>query len=231
MRNLSKTLFLNTITCPTLGWELRNEDISGQDTLAPKTMGEKFRVEQGLDIGRRARTMYSASILVEEKDTEKAAAATRQAMEDPNILTIFEGAFLVNGTAARADVLFRDGAGWRLLEVKSSINDRAEYIDDMAYTAMVLSQAGLEITQVSLLLISKDFRLGMDNSQLFVEVDHTEEVLIHAEGFRQIWQDIIEETSRSKSLNRYSSLYVASALYFPSAREKGSKITCSKSPG
>ena len=80
MRNLSKTLFLNTITCPTLGWELRHEDISGQDTLAPKTMGEKFRVEQGLEIGRRARSMYTAGILVEEINMEKAAAATRQAI-------------------------------------------------------------------------------------------------------------------------------------------------------
>ena len=198
MRNLSKTLFLNTITCPTLGWELRHEDISGQDTLAPKTMGEKFRVEQGLEIGRRARSMYTAGILVEEINMEKAAAATRQAIEDPKIATIFEGAFLVDGTAARADILFRDGAGWHLLEVKSSANDRAEYVDDMAYTVMVLSQAGMEVTRASLLLISKDFRLGMNNDQLFVEVDHTEEVLIHAEGFRQIWQDIIEESSRSQ---------------------------------
>ena len=198
MRNLSKTLFLDTITCPTLGWELRHEDIGGQDTLAPKTMGQKFRVEQGMDIGRRARSMYTDGLLVEEMDMEKAASATRQAMEDPNVLTIFEGAFLVDGTATRADILIRNGAGWRMLEVKSSANDRAEYIDDMAYTAMVISQAGLEITQASLLLISKEFRLGMDNQQLFVEVDHTEEVLIRAEALRQIWPNIIEESSRSQ---------------------------------
>lgn len=198
MRNLSKTLFLNTITCPTLGWELRNEDTTVQDSLAPKTIGEKFRVEQGLEIGRRARSLYTAGLLIEEKDMEKAVAATRQAMEDPNVSTIFEGAFLVDGTAARADVLIRNGASWGLLEVKSSANDRGDYIDDMAYTAMVLSQAGLAITQASLLLISKDFRLGMDNQQLFVEVDHTEEVLIRAEAFRQIWPNIIEESSRSQ---------------------------------
>ncbi|PKB73665.1 MAG: hypothetical protein BZY75_00630 [SAR202 cluster bacterium Io17-Chloro-G7] len=198
MRNLSKTLFLNTITCPTLGWELRNEDIIDQDLQAPKTRGELFRVEQGLEIGSRARTLYPTGLLIEEKDMDKAAASTRQAMADPSNRIIFEAAFRVDGTAARADVLIRDGAGWRLVEVKSSANDRGNYIDDMAYTVMVLSQARIEITQASLLLISKDYRLGMSNSDLFVEVDHTEEVLIRAEALRQIWPNIIEETSRTK---------------------------------
>ena len=195
MRNLSKDLFLNTMTCPTLGWELRNDDISGHGSQFPRTLGEKFRVEQGIDIGNRARSLFPTGLLIEEKDMARAAAATRQAMEDPRILTIFEAAFFVDGTAARADILIRDGTGWSLIEVKSSANDRGNYIDDMAYTAMVLTQAGLVITSASLLLISKEFRLGMDNRDLFVEVDHTDEVLLHAEALRQLWPNIIDETS------------------------------------
>ena len=198
MRNLSKDLFLKATACPTLGWELRNEDGPGQDSKAPRTLGEKFRIEQGLEIGSRARSLYPTGLLIEEKDMTQAAAATRQAMEDPGVVTILEGAFLVDGTAARADILVRDGTGWLLLEVKSSANDRGQYIDDLAYTAMVLSQAGLVITGASLMLISKDFRLGMDNRELFAEVDHTEEVLLHAQALRLTWPKIIKESSRSQ---------------------------------
>ena len=117
MRNLSKDLFLNTMTCPTLGWELRNDDISGHGSQFPRTLGEKFRVEQGIDIGNRARSLFPIGLLIEEKDMARAAAATRQAMEDPRILTIFEAAFFVDSTAARADILIRDGTGWSLIEV------------------------------------------------------------------------------------------------------------------
>lgn len=198
MRNLTKELFLNAAACATLGWELRNGILASQDSREPRTLGEQFRIEQGLEIGRRARSLYPAGLLIEEMDMERAAAETRQAMENPRVLTIFEGAFLVDGTAARVDILTRDGSGWVLLEVKSSANDRGDYIDDLAYTAMVLSQAGLEITGASLLLITKDFRLGMDNQQLFVEVDHTDKVLLHSETLRQIWLTIIEESSQSR---------------------------------
>ena len=44
----------------------------------------------------------------------------------------------------------------------------------MAYTDMVLTRSGLDVSEVSLLLRSKDFRLGMDNQHLFVEADHTD---------------------------------------------------------
>lgn len=187
---------MKAVICPTWGWALRNDDALDPDSLPPKSLGQMFRIDQGLDIGNRARSLYAGGLLIREKDMERAAVATQQALDNPNISTVFEGAFLVDGTAARADVLTRDGAGWHLLEVKSSANDRSEYVDDLAYTAMVLSQAGLEVTRASLLLISKDFRLGMDNQQLFVEVDHTDDVLVRAVGLRQIWPNVLEESSR-----------------------------------
>ncbi|MFQ5757097.1 MAG: hypothetical protein ACE5H7_13545 [Acidiferrobacterales bacterium] len=50
MRNISKRLFLNTLTCETLGW------IQGNQNFAEQTfsIGEKFLIEEGIEIGERA---------------------------------------------------------------------------------------------------------------------------------------------------------------------------------
>ncbi|GAI46089.1 unnamed protein product, partial [marine sediment metagenome] len=111
-----------------------------------------------------------------------------------NVSIILEGAFLIDGFVARADILRRKGKGWHLVEVKSSVNDREEFIDDMAYTAMVVDRCGFNISSVSLLLVSKDFRLGMENEELFAQIDHTDKVLVRVEEFKPFWQQIEEIT-------------------------------------
>ncbi|MDA2939145.1 DUF2779 domain-containing protein, partial [Acidobacteria bacterium AH-259-A15] len=198
MRNLSKNIFVNTLACRTLGWRLRNEDASNRTSRPEPTLGEKFRIEQGIEIGNRAKSLYPGGVLIDETTTASACARTRSAIDDPSISIIFEGAFLTGGVAARADILKRKDNQWHLVEVKSSVNDKEKFIDDMAYTAMVLARCGLDISDVSLLLISRDFRLGMDNQQLFVEIDHTDEVLPRARQFEQQWQLVEETTSASQ---------------------------------
>lgn len=60
---------------------------------------------------------------------------------------------------------------------------------------MALSRAGLRISKASLLLISKDFRLGMEDSKLFAEYDCTEDALARATQFQPYWDIIRERTS------------------------------------
>ncbi|HDS62577.1 MAG TPA: DUF2779 domain-containing protein [Methanofollis liminatans] len=62
----------------------------------------------------------------------------------------------------------------------------------MAYTAMVLSLCGLEISTVSLLLVSPAFRLGMDISALFTETECTEAVLQRVEEFKKYFTTVKE---------------------------------------
>ncbi|MEW6408663.1 MAG: DUF2779 domain-containing protein [Nitrospirota bacterium] len=193
MRSVSKEIFLNAFACPTLGWLLR----SGRVAKTELTLGEKFRIEQGIEIGRRARELYPDGLLIHDMDIMSASKKTKSMMNDPNVSTIFEGTFLIDGFVARADILKRKGKSWWLIEVKSSVNDKEEFIDDMAYTSMVIDRCGFNISNVSLLLVSKDFRLGMENKKLFVEIDHTGEVLIQVEEFKPFWQQI-EEITRAQ---------------------------------
>jgi hypothetical protein len=192
MKNVTKEIFLNGIICPLLGWYIRN-DVYREELSA----GDKFRIEQGLEIGKRARALYPDGVLVSDLNPISAAEKTKELLKGGTPV-IFEGTFLKDNYVARADILRRTEEGWHLYEVKSGINDREEYIDDMTYTAMVLDRCGLDISGISLLLVSKDYRLGMPDKKLFVEIDHTDDVLTRVEEFKPYWQQV-EETTRAET--------------------------------
>jgi len=171
---------------------------SGQVSETP-TLGEKFRMEQGLEIGRRARKLYPEGVLINDPDVASASEMTKSLIGDSGVSEIFEGAFLVNNSAAKADVLKRkNDDSWHMIEVKSSVNDKAKFIDDMAYTTMVILGSGLDISSVSLMLVSKDFRLGMKNKDLFVKIDHTDEVLERVGLFKPLWAPVEKITRQSE---------------------------------
>jgi len=192
MRNVSKNVFLNALACPVLGWMLR----TGEAPRPRLTLGDRFRFEQGREVGRRARTLYPDGLMVADVNLTSAARKTDDALNSL-VPAVFEGAFLADGFVTRADVLEREAEGWYLVEVKSGANDRAEYIDDMAHTYMVADSCGLKIGGVSLLLVSRDFRLGMPDDALFARINHTEEVLARVEELETIrWE--IEEITRAE---------------------------------
>lgn len=177
-----------------MGWRLRNEEFSGPTPLSELTRGQRFRREQGIDIGIRARELFQDGVLIDEPTTELAATKTESVLNDRNVPAIFEAAFLLNGYATRSDVLRRRADQWDLFEVKSGVNDHKDYVDDLAYTAMVLSKCGIKIASAKLLLISREFRLGMDNPRLFNEIDHSDDILARLSEFDAKWETVDEAT-------------------------------------
>jgi hypothetical protein len=116
-------------------------------------------------------------------------------MGDKGSPVLIEATFLADDYVVKADILQRGKKGWKIIEVKSSVNDKPEFIDDLAYTTMVIAHMGFGISATSLMLISKDFRLGMSNEKLFIEIDHTDEVLIRALAFEAYWDQVKDETA------------------------------------
>lgn len=198
MKNMSKNIFLNALACPTLGWLLRSEQYIEDLSDESLTLADQFRIEQGIEIENRARQVFPKGILVEEKRTQLVARETKELLSDPNTSTIFNGAFFSDGFSTRADVLRRKGKGWQLIEIKSSINDKDQFIDDIAYTAMVMRLAGLDVRATSLMLISEDYRLGMSNDKLFLGIDHTDEVLVRVGKFESARAEI-DKITRGRS--------------------------------
>ncbi|MBA7515546.1 hypothetical protein ES705_07588 [subsurface metagenome] len=194
MRNITKQMFLNTLACPSFGWLMR---MKREEVTRKLTKGERFRIEQGMEVGRRVREVYPDGILVDERDMTSAIERTKSLMNDPNVFVIFEGAFLVDSLAVRVDILRREDDIWHIIEVKSGVNDKEEFIDDMAYTALIFNLSNYKISKISLMLISRDFRLGMANDNLFVEIDHTEEVIGRMLQFTTYYSEIEQITRAS----------------------------------
>jgi predicted RecB family nuclease len=147
---------------------------------------ELFRMEQGLEIGRRARGLYPNGIVVAKRDEKSSSEITQELIADSSIETLFEAAFEVSPFVARADILKRQGEAWHVLEVKSNFSDTSEMtdlIDDLAYTVMVLRRAGLPVARASLVLLSRDYRFGDGTDRLFEVVDKTTEVSDRATEF------------------------------------------------
>jgi hypothetical protein len=150
MRSIRKGVFLSALECPAKGWKLYH----GLD--APGlSLCDEFRMRQGQEIGRRARQLFPDGVLVAEAHPDQALRRTRAILESQERDTIFEAMARHGALTARADILTWQGDGWRLIEVKSALSDKAEYQADLAYSVMVFRNSGLNIDRASLLLISK----------------------------------------------------------------------------
>ena len=171
MHGVTKRIFLASRGCLRQGWYLQHAE-----SIEPATDADKFRMEQGQLIGQQARLLYPGGILVDQQRPSDAARRTARLLADPKVPTIFEAAFQWDGYTTRADVLVRGNGGWTVKEVKSALvtsEPPDELVDDVTYTVMVARKAGLPVEQFSLLLLSRDYRLGMSPKDLFVEIDVT----------------------------------------------------------
>jgi hypothetical protein len=185
MIGITKKIFLATSRCPRRGWLLRHQQ--GQAELS---LSERFRIEQGIEIGERARTLFPNGILIEQQATEDAARKTQELLADPKVTVLFEATFQYDDYAAKADVLVKESATWNLIEVKAKtvkVRDRkkdlSDLLDDMAYTTTIIGRTGLPLSSARLLLLSDTFQLGMDPGQLFASFDYTSEVKARANTF------------------------------------------------
>jgi CRISPR/Cas system-associated exonuclease Cas4 (RecB family) len=185
MRYISKDIFLNTVFCPTLGWRLKNERI--QEELSPGTL---FRMEQGREIGRLARELHPEGIPIDESDSVSSARVTQKYLRNPKKRVLFEATCLVDNYVAKADIILQHSKGWDLIEVKSSVNQNQEHIDDMAYTTLVALKSGFRPSKIFLQILDKNYRLGQPLKNLFTIVDCTTDVFERADEFSRVFGEV-----------------------------------------
>ena len=181
---ITKNLFLSTITCPTFGWSLSHLP------LPPISLSDKFRMEEGIEVHKRARSLFPNSIEITGNNI-KASQTTQQLLNDPTIETIFEATFQTDNYITKADILLRQATGWKIIEIKSNANISDDLIDDLAYTTMIARKAGLKISSSSLLLVDKDYRLDMADKDLFVEHECRDHVFEKIKDFEQSYDYVI----------------------------------------
>ena len=181
-RTVTKHDFLTALGCKTRAWYGMSE--SGG---AP-TPADLLRMQEGQDVHRRAQSLHPNGVFA--GSIEK----TKQLILDRAVEIIFEAAFTVDGYTARADWIRRVKGGWAIGEIKSSLfnedGPKDEHLEDLAYTVMVARRAGLPLKYCELVLMNRDWRLGMPDPDLFVVADHTAEVTPIADEFNLLWDQI-----------------------------------------
>jgi hypothetical protein len=133
----------------------------------------------GHRVGEVAQSLYPEGRLIGHGDDPSLALQeTQGALAVDGDLLLFEPAFRHGGVLVRADLLFRRGDRYRLVEVKAATGVKDHHLQDSAIQAWVIDGAGCPVDAVSIAHIDNAFVYpgGGDYRGLFKSVDVTEQV-------------------------------------------------------
>lgn len=194
MKYINKTVFINYLSCPTLGWLTKRGNI-------PKRTGlsNDFLIYESKIIKQKSWHMFKNSLIIGVNNDSDVFLETKKNILDLAVDTVCNAYFLVDGYYAKIDVLKRIGKdSWHMLEVKSGSKYKAKYINDIAYTAMVVSKLNIKISKYSIVHLSNDYRLNVQTDNLFNEIDSTQKVELKLLEFSPMYnQALIDINSDS----------------------------------
>jgi hypothetical protein len=176
---LSKSRFIAGEQCQLRLWyQCFNPDLA-----TPVSPAQQAIFDTGHEVGELATQLYPEGVLIREDHLhhKEAVQTTLKAMQNPNIRSIYEAAFLFDDVRIRVDILVRlDNGQWNLIEVKSSTSVKDVHLPDVAIQYYVLQGSGLDISRTFLLLINNQYVYdgsNIDIENLFSSFDVTEKSL------------------------------------------------------
>lgn len=156
---LSKSTFIRGQQCQKSLY-LHNKRPFLRDKLSAAQLA-KFK--RGTDVGVLARSLFPGGIDMTPRSPSLYQAqrqATLDALNDPQVHTIYEAVFQYDDTLIMLDILQRDESGWRAYEVKSSRSISQTFIKDAALQYYVLNGNNLIINDFCLIHINPQYFLG-----------------------------------------------------------------------
>ncbi len=165
---LSKSRFTAGLQCHRQLWWRVHEP--GAPELTPDPLQQAV-FDQGTRVGEFARGYLPGGTLIDRPytDVEGKLADTRAALAS-DTPAIYEASFRADGIFVAVDILVRDGAGWRIVEVKSSTSVKDEHLPDVAVQVHVLRRSGLTVTGADVMVLNRDCT-HPDLSDLFQRTD------------------------------------------------------------
>jgi sugar-specific transcriptional regulator TrmB len=192
MAYINKTVFLNYIDCPTLGWKTKRGELPKQEGL-----NNDLLFMEGRKIHKLSYELFPSALNAHKRNIEEAAAYTAELLQNPNNKTLLEASFIAQGYSVRVDIIEKnceEGKGlWTLYEVKAGGKYKAKYVTDMAYSAMVLSKSGINVNHFELKHLSNEYRIGMPVEKLFSPIECAEKVKAKLDDFLNIFAKAKEE--------------------------------------
>ena len=144
---------------------------------------QQARFDAGHEVGELATRLFPGGILIDTPYYlhKQAVQSTLKAMQDPDVKSIYEAAFIYEGVRIRVDILERlDDGSWNLVEVKSSTSVKEVYYPDVAVQYYVLEGCGLKINRAGILHINNQYvydEQNLDLESLFSFGDLTDQTM------------------------------------------------------
>lgn len=147
----------------------------------PLSAEQRAKFSRGSDVGVLARDLFPGGINLQPKSPSqyrKAVLKTKEVIEEGKQDVIYEAAFQADGVLILLDVLVRTDGKWKAYEVKSSKKISSTYLLDAALQYYVITHAGIELEDFSLIHINPEYVLQdkLDLKLLFVQESVLKEV-------------------------------------------------------
>ncbi|ACL06477.1 conserved hypothetical protein [Desulfatibacillum aliphaticivorans] len=177
--HLSKSRILSGLQCEKRLWlEVHRPE------LKEDSAGTTFTFALGNMVGEVAQQLVPEGKLIGwENGLSEAIKETKRMIDNNPETPLFEATFSYKGVLIRADILFKEDAGHRMVEVKGSTSVKDYYLDDCAVQYWVSTGSGCQINKVELAHIDKTFVYPGDGNYqgLLKHVDITNEVIARQE--------------------------------------------------
>ena len=174
--SLSKSTFIKYLQCDKSLYLYKNN----RNLKDPVSAATQLVFDRGHSVGDYAHNIFPNGVDCSwdkpweyEPSLKKTAACIKN-----NTEVIYEGAFLADDTIVAADILVKEGEGYHVYEVKSSILISETYLRDAALQYNIIQKAGLIITGFSLITLNKDYiKSGeIEPNKLFKINDVTDQI-------------------------------------------------------
>ncbi len=153
---LSKSRFLSGHQCHLRLWNDYHATLQVDE---PST-AQLAVFNTGQEVGELACKRFPAGHLIghDHRHFDDALSDTEKALKEANAPALFEAAFEFDGLIARADIIERlsDG-GWRLIEVKSTLDVKEIHKLDFAFQCYILRNAGMDVREGGILTLNRDY--------------------------------------------------------------------------
>jgi predicted RecB family nuclease len=168
---LTKSAFVTGYQCQKLLW-WKNHEPDAAELKPDKVLLDRF--DQGRHVTSLARDRFPGATLIPPGTQQNRIEGTRFAL-DFDTPVILEAAFAADGVFIAADILRKQGDGYKLTEVKSATRAKDEHIPDLAVQVHVARKNGVNVTQAEIMHLNGEFR-HPDVGDLFSVTDKTAEV-------------------------------------------------------
>lgn len=136
---------------------------------------KRAKFQRGTDVGILAQECFPGGVNMAPNSPSqfpKRVIETMENLQNPMVNVMYEAVFQYNDTLVMVDILVRDGAQWKAIEVKSSLRLSPTYYNDAALQYYVLHGCGVPLSNFQLMHLNGDYvKHGpIDVKQLFQHV-------------------------------------------------------------